>query len=79
MAALRILITGASSFTGSWFARGLAAAGHDVTATFRQREYDGVRVATSPGISSMREGNDARRCAVSASAWRAAGSRITGA
>ena len=43
MAALRILITGASSFTGSWFARGLAAAGHDVTATFRRREYDGLR------------------------------------
>jgi nucleoside-diphosphate-sugar epimerase len=43
MAALRILITGASSFTGSWFARGLAAAGHDVTATFRRREYEGLR------------------------------------
>jgi UDP-glucose 4-epimerase len=43
MASLRILITGASSFTGSWFARGLAAAGHDVTATFRRREYDGLR------------------------------------
>ena len=43
MAALRILITGASSFTGSWFARGLAAAGHDVTATFRRHEYDGLR------------------------------------
>lgn len=43
MAALRILITGASSFTGSWFARGLAGAGHDVTATFRRRDYDGLR------------------------------------
>jgi nucleoside-diphosphate-sugar epimerase len=43
MAALRILITGASSFTGSWFARCLAAAGHEVTATFRQRGYDGLR------------------------------------
>ena len=43
MAALRILITGASSFTGSWFAHGLAAAGHDVTATFRRRDYDGLR------------------------------------
>lgn len=43
MAALRILITGASSFTGSWFARSLAEAGHEVTATFRQREYDGLR------------------------------------
>jgi len=43
VAALRILITGASSFTGMWFARGLAVAGHDVTATFRRREYDGLR------------------------------------
>lgn len=43
MAALRILITGASSFTGSWFACGLAASGHDVSATFRRREYDGLR------------------------------------
>lgn len=43
MAALRVLITGASSFTGCWFARGLAAAGHDVTATFRQRAYSELR------------------------------------
>ena len=43
MAALRILITGASSFTGSWFARALAEAGNEVTATFRQREYEGLR------------------------------------
>ena len=43
MAALRILITGASSFTGCWFARGLAAAGHEVSATFRRREYEGLR------------------------------------
>jgi UDP-glucose 4-epimerase len=43
VAALRILITGASSFTGSWFARALAEAGHDVTATFRRREYAGLR------------------------------------
>lgn len=32
---MRILLTGSSSFTGSWFARYLAAAGHEVTATFR--------------------------------------------
>lgn len=43
MAARRILITGASSFTGSWFARELAAAGHEVTATFRRRGYEGLR------------------------------------
>jgi len=33
---VRVLFTGASSFTGFWFVRELAAAGHDVTATFRQ-------------------------------------------
>lgn len=43
MAARRILITGASSFTGSWFARALAERGHEVTATFRRRAYDGLR------------------------------------
>lgn len=61
MAALRILITGASSFTGSWFARGLAAAGHDVTATFRRREYEGLR------------GERVRRvCEVAAPLWEVA-------
>ncbi|HWA39379.1 MAG TPA: NAD(P)-dependent oxidoreductase [Burkholderiales bacterium] len=33
---MRILFTGASSFTGMWFARELAQAGHEVVATFRQ-------------------------------------------
>jgi nucleoside-diphosphate-sugar epimerase len=33
---MRILFTGASSFTGAWFVRELAAAGHEVTATFRR-------------------------------------------
>ena len=37
---MRILFTGGSSFTGSWFIRGLAAAGHEVTATFRRRAED---------------------------------------
>ncbi len=32
---MRILLTGASSFTGSWFAAALAGAGHTVTAPFR--------------------------------------------
>lgn len=32
---MKILLTGASSFTGSWFAVELANAGHAVTATFR--------------------------------------------
>jgi UDP-glucose 4-epimerase len=33
---MRILFTGASSFTGYWFVKELAAAGHQVVATFRQ-------------------------------------------
>lgn len=34
---MKILFTGASSFTGFWFVRELAIAGHDVVATFRRR------------------------------------------
>jgi UDP-glucose 4-epimerase len=34
---MKILLTGASSFSGYWFARELAAAGHDVTAVLRKR------------------------------------------
>lgn len=42
---MRILLTGASSFTGSWFARELARDGHHVVAVFRgtASSYDGVR------------------------------------
>jgi nucleoside-diphosphate-sugar epimerase len=43
---MRILFTGASSFTGYWFVRELARAGHEVVATFRRRpeQYaDGLR------------------------------------
>ena len=42
---MKILFTGASSFTGYWFVRELVAAGHEVTATFRQPagEYGDVR------------------------------------
>jgi nucleoside-diphosphate-sugar epimerase len=36
---VKVLLTGASSFTGSWFARELMDAGHEVVATFR-RERD---------------------------------------
>jgi UDP-glucose 4-epimerase len=58
---VRILLTGGSSFTGCWFARELAAAGHAVTATLRSSSYDGVRgqrvaelrrhCETVPGVS----------------------------
>jgi UDP-glucose 4-epimerase len=43
---MRVLFTGGSSFTGMWFIRELAAAGHEVTAVFRRPagEYaDAVR------------------------------------
>jgi UDP-glucose 4-epimerase len=41
---MRILLTGASSFTGYWFVRELAAAGHEVVAAFRgDARSDGVR------------------------------------
>ena len=43
---MKILFTGGSSFTGFWFIRELAAAGHEVTAVFRRQaeEYaDEVR------------------------------------
>jgi nucleoside-diphosphate-sugar epimerase len=42
---MRILFTGASSFTGSWFARELASAGHEIVATFRgaANDYAGIR------------------------------------
>ena len=42
---MKILFTGASSFTGYWFVRELAAAGHEITATFRKpaAEYTDIR------------------------------------
>lgn len=40
---MRILLTGASSFTGLWFARALAARGHSVTAPLRSSGYTGLR------------------------------------
>lgn len=42
---MHVLLTGASSFSGFWFARELAGAGHQVVATFRQSRdgYEGAR------------------------------------
>ena len=37
---MRILFTGASSFTGFWFVKSLAEAGHQVSATFRGATAD---------------------------------------
>lgn len=44
---MRILLTGASSFSGCWFAKTLSAAGHQVVATFRgaHESYEGIRAA----------------------------------
>ncbi len=49
---MRILLTGGSSFTGSWFARELSDAGHYVAATFRGSadSYEGVRGARVTGL-----------------------------
>src|SRR5258706_6983402 len=38
--AMKILFTGASSFTGFWFVQELGKAGHDVTAIYRRRVED---------------------------------------
>jgi nucleoside-diphosphate-sugar epimerase len=54
---LRILFTGGSSFTGVWLVRELAAAGHQVTATFRRKaeayqdEVRRRRVALASAVS----------------------------
>jgi UDP-glucose 4-epimerase len=42
---MKILFTGASSFTGMWFVKELVLAGHDVTCTFlrTQNSYSGLR------------------------------------
>jgi nucleoside-diphosphate-sugar epimerase len=42
---MKILFTGASSFTGYWFVKELAAAGHEVVMIFRRAadQYEGIR------------------------------------
>ena len=42
---MKILFTGASSFTGMWFIKELAAAGHSITCTFQKakEDYEGIR------------------------------------
>src|SRR5690349_9478004 len=44
---MKILLTGASSFTGMWFASQLSEGGHEVTATFSRslESYEGIRLA----------------------------------
>lgn len=60
---MRILLTGASSFSGFWFARELAMAGHQVVATYRRSSdgYDGLRarrVQALDGLVDRRWGID---------------------
>jgi nucleoside-diphosphate-sugar epimerase len=54
---VRILLTGASSFTGYWFARALAAAGHHVVAPLRAAAgtYSGVRAMRVSDLSGCAE------------------------
>lgn len=52
---MRILLTGASSFTGSWFARELAAAGHEVTATFTRAPGDYPDELRRRRVAAVRE------------------------
>jgi UDP-glucose 4-epimerase len=40
---VRVLLTGASSFTGLWFARSLASRGHEVVAPLKGDTYTGLR------------------------------------
>lgn len=49
---MRILFTGASSFTGFWFARELVREGHEVVATFRRpaTDYEGMRRVRVDGL-----------------------------
>jgi UDP-glucose 4-epimerase len=50
---MRILFTGASSFTGYWFVRELSQSGHEITATFRKAapEYTDLRAKRFEGLS----------------------------
>lgn len=52
---MRIVFTGASSFTGYWFVKELAAAGHEVVATFRKSasEYSDVRRRRVAGLQTL--------------------------
>ena len=54
---MRILLTGASSFTGSWFASALARAGHVVTTPFRGAldSYQGERAERVKALSELVE------------------------
>lgn len=52
---MNILLTGANSFTGYWFAQSLADAGHSLTMTLRRAptDYDGVRRQRADALASF--------------------------
>ena len=53
---MRVLFTGASSFTGYWFIRELVACGHQVVAAFRGNgEYAGVRAERTRQVRELCE------------------------
>ncbi|HTJ57028.1 MAG TPA: NAD(P)-dependent oxidoreductase [Devosiaceae bacterium] len=54
---MRFLLTGGSSFTGSWFARELASAGHQVVAVFRgaSKSYESIRGDRVRGLEGLVE------------------------
>ena len=54
---MNVLLTGASSFTGFWFARTLAASGHHVVAPLRggREDYAGVRAERVRGLAGFAE------------------------
>ncbi len=52
---MNILLTGASSFTGYWFARELAEAGHEVTAPLRRAFGDFTEGARSERVKRLRK------------------------
>ena len=56
---MKILLTGASSFTGLWFGRALQTAGHQVTAALRQPRED---YRDGPRASRVRELGDVAEC-----------------
>ena len=57
---MKILLTGASSFTGLWFVRALHQAGHQVPAALRQPRED---YRDGPRASRVRELGDVAECA----------------
>jgi len=64
---VKVLFTGASSFTGFWFAQTLCNAGHEVTATFTRElpDYRGRRAKRVQMLRTMGESNVPLRCVFS--------------